>query len=225
VNATTQKLHAIVTATLVLVLSTGCAAGGTQMPRDAAGLTRDDVAELTLRQEFDRYRHRYEEMQRVLAAAQREVHAGEWRWNGGDDIPQIGGDGITPLPGADVENSYFLESSRAWDPDRASGSRADLEPMTDYFARNGWEAQVEQIGETYYLDSRTDDGWHIEYFIQPSGHYSLTVSSELFWTNDANALSRAVFGRASLRWPEHSPPGAYPDPPTWDAPIVNHPKT
>ncbi|WP_159573558.1 hypothetical protein [Curtobacterium sp. 18060] len=37
----------------LLTLVTGCAAGGNQMPTDAAGLTQDDVAEMSLHQEFD----------------------------------------------------------------------------------------------------------------------------------------------------------------------------
>ncbi|QWS32429.1 hypothetical protein KM842_08960 [Curtobacterium sp. L6-1] len=83
---------------------------------------------------------------------------------------------------------------------------------------------IERIADTYYLVGSVRDGWHVEYFIQPSGRYSLTVSSDLFWTNNANALARAVFGRASLRWPDRSSPGEYPEPPTWDDPVVNHPK-
>ncbi|WIB27265.1 DUF4148 domain-containing protein [Curtobacterium sp. MCSS17_015] len=217
------ELRAIVVAALTLGLTVSCAAGGTPMPKDAAGLTRADVAELSLHQEFDRYREHYEEMQRVLAAAQRAVHQGEWDWNGGDDNPGIGGDGRTPLPGADVDNSYFLESSRAWTPEGATGSRTDLDPMIDYFAQRGWDTHVERVADTYYLDGTAHDGWHVEYFIQPSGRYSLTVSSDLFWTNNADALSRAVFGRAPLRWPDRSSPGEYPKPPEWDTPIINRP--
>ncbi|PYY38187.1 hypothetical protein DEJ32_10805 [Curtobacterium sp. MCPF17_046] len=220
----TTKLLAIVVAALILGGTVSCTAGGKSMPKDAAGLTRADVSELSLRQEFNRYREHYEEMQRVLAAAQRAVHEGEWDWNGGDDNPQIGGDGRTPLPGADVDNSYFLESSRAWTPEGATGSRGDLDPMIDYFEHRGANMHIERVADTYYLDGSVRDGWHVEYFIQPSGRYSLTVSSDLFWTNNADALARAVFGRASLRWPDRSSPGEYPEPPEWDAPIINRPR-
>ncbi|PZE86506.1 hypothetical protein DEI91_05375 [Curtobacterium sp. MCBD17_032] len=64
----------------------------------------------------------------------------------------------------------------------------------------------------------------IQYSLDVDGRYSLDVSSEPFWTNDSDALSAAVSGRATLDWPTESRPGEYPTPPTWDDPVVNHPK-
>lgn len=223
-TTTTTTLRAVVAAALVLGVPSGCAAGGTPVSEDAAGLTQEDVAGLTLHQEFDRYRERHERMQRVLAALQRAVHDGEWDWNGGDDVPLIGGDGEPPLAGADVHNSYALEASRAWDPAGARGSRADLGAVSEYAARHGWDARVDHVGATWYLDTRTDDGWHVEYLVQPSGHYSLTVTSGLFWTNDADALTGAVAGRVPRDVPDHSPPGEYLPAPRWEDPVVASPE-
>jgi hypothetical protein len=202
----------------------GCAVRGPEMPKDAAGLTQEQVHAMTLHEEFDRYRDRYDHLQRLLAGAQLAVHGGEWHWNGGDDIPQIGGDGMAPLPGADTHNTYALTSSRSYDPEGAEGAKSDLDPMLDYFAANNWSSHVERVGPTYYLDGFTSDGWRVEYLVQRSGHYSLTVYSDLFWTNDDDALSEAVGSRAAGLHPRSSRPGEYPDPPTWDSPIISPPK-
>ena len=49
-NTMQSTLRTMTMAVLTLGLLTGCAAGGTQMPTDAAGLTQDDVAEMSLHQ-------------------------------------------------------------------------------------------------------------------------------------------------------------------------------
>ncbi|QQD76643.1 hypothetical protein I8920_02425 [Curtobacterium sp. YC1] len=98
-------LRSLLTAILALGLLSGCVAGGTRASTDAAGLTRDDIAGLSLHQEFDAYRDHYERMQRLLRDAQLHVHDGEWEWGSGDDLPGIGGDGVAPLPGSDTKNS------------------------------------------------------------------------------------------------------------------------
>ncbi len=98
-------LRSLLTAILALGLLSGYVAGGTRASTDAAGLTRDDIAGLSLHQEFDAYRDHYERMQRLLRDAQLHVHDGEWEWGSGDDLPGIGGDGVAPLPGSDTKNS------------------------------------------------------------------------------------------------------------------------
>lgn len=223
-TAWSRTVRTIVAVVLTVGLTAGCTSGGGTMEHDAGGLTRQEVAALSLHEEYDRYREHYRTMQQVLADAQRQLSVGEWHWNGGDAIPQIGGDGIRPLAGADTHNTYALESGRSWDPDGAHGSRSDLEPLIAYFAAKGWSHHVERITDTYYLDGYTEDGWRIQYLVQPSGHYSLDVFSDLFWTNDADALSEAVGGRAGGRHPSSSRPGEYPEPPTWDSPIISPPK-
>ncbi len=79
-----RALAAIITCAWLL---SGCTAGGDRMPVDAAGLTQEDVARMSLHEEFDRYHEHYERMQQVLAAVQPRVHDGEWRWVGGDRVP------------------------------------------------------------------------------------------------------------------------------------------
>jgi hypothetical protein len=220
----TRTLRTISAVLLTVGLTAGCTSGEGTVEHDAGGLTRQEVAALSLQDEFDRYREQYRKMQQVLADAQRQLSDGAWHWNGGDDIPQIGGVGRRPLAGADTHNTYALQSGRSWDPEGAHGSRSDLEPLIDYFAANGWRYRVERITHTYYLDGYTDDGWRVQYLVQPSGHYSLDVFSDLFWTNDADALSEAVGGRTDGRHPSDSRPGEYPEPPTWDSPVISSPK-
>ncbi|MBT1623390.1 hypothetical protein KK101_11900 [Curtobacterium flaccumfaciens pv. oortii] len=217
-------LRTITTAVLTLGLLTGCAAGGNQMPKDAAGLTQDDVAEMSLHQEFDAYRDHYEHMQRLLKDAQLQVHDGEWEWAGGDDLPQISGGGVATLPGANTENSYDMRSGRLWSPHGATGQERDLQPMIDYFTDQEWAIEQRDITGDHELWGITGDGWQLIYTAQTNGRYSLEIYSEIFWTNDSDALSSAVFGRSTVVFPDRSRPGVYPDFPEWDDPIVNKPK-
>ncbi|PPI10069.1 hypothetical protein C5D07_15120 [Rathayibacter tritici] len=53
----------------------------------------------------------------------------------------------------------------------------------------GWKYFVRETLESADLWGITGDGYRIKYFIQASGVYSIQVFSELFWTNDAHALS------------------------------------
>ncbi|MBF4614105.1 hypothetical protein [Curtobacterium sp. VKM Ac-1376] len=214
----------VMTAALALGLLTGCAAGGDQMPADAAGLTQDDVAKMSLHQEFDAYRDHYQHMQRLLRDAQLQVHDGEWEWGGGDRVPLIGGDGVAPLPGSDTSNSYDMRSGRHWSPPKATGRERDLQPMVDYFTDQGWHIEKRTLTGDHEVWGITGDGWQLIYTAQSNGRYSLEVYSEPFWTNDADALSEAVGGRNDADYPERSLPGIYPDFPEWDDPIVSPPK-
>jgi hypothetical protein len=223
-NRTTTMHRAIVTALLVVGLATGCAPGGPEMQKDAAGLTQEQVRELTLHQEYDRYRDHYQHMQRLLEGAQLAVHDGEWEWVAGDGIPGIGGDGVAPLPGADTKNSYFLTSGRIWMPPGATGAQRDLDPMIEYFEHQGWAIDQRAISDSYEVWANTGDGWQINYSLRTNGRYSLDVYSELFWTNDALDLSTAVYGRSALQWPDDSVPGEHPVPPSWESPIINQPE-
>lgn len=217
-------LRAITTAALTLGLLSGCTAGGTQMPTDAAGLTQHDVAEMSLHQEFDAYRDHYEHMQQLLRDAQLQVHDGEWEWDSGDVVPQIGGDGVAPLPGSDTKNSYDMRSGRLWSPRGATGQQRDLQPMIDYFTEQGWDIEQRTVTGDHEAWATTGDGWQIIYSAQTNGRYTLEVYSEPFWTNDAHALSTAIYGRSTVKFPDQSLPGVYPDFPKWDDPIINPPK-
>ena len=189
-NTMRSMLRTITMAALTLGLLSGCAAGGTEMPTDAAGLTQDDVAEMSLHQEYDAYRDHYEHMQRLLKDAQLQVHDGEWEWDSGDDIPQIGGDGVAPLPGSDTKNSYDMRSGRLWSPPGATGEQRDLQPMIDYFTEQGWDIEQRDghrrpRGLGHHRRRLADHLLGTE-----NGRYTLEVYSELFWTQRRNALSR-----------------------------------
>lgn len=219
-----STLRTITTAVLTLGLLTGCAAGGTEMPTDAAGQTQDNVAEMSLHQEYDAYRDHYEHMQRLLEAAQLQVHEGEWEWSGGDRVPLIGGDGVAALPGSDTKNSYDMRSGRIWSPPGATGQERDLQPMIDYFTDQGWAIEQRDITGDHEVWGFTGDGWQLIYTAQTNGRYSLEIYSEPFWTNDADALSEAVGGRNDAAYPDRSLPGVYPAFPSWESPIVSPPK-
>ena len=222
-NRTTMH-RAIVTALLVVGLATGCAPGGPEMQKDAAGLTQEQVRELTLHQEYDRYRDHYEHMQQLLRNAQLEVHDGEWEWGGGDDVPGIGGDGVAPLPGSDTKNSYDMSTTRLWSPPSGTDQQQALKPMIDYFTEQGWTIERRTITGDQEIWATTGNGWQIQYTAQENGDNPLTVYSEPFWTADANALSTAIYGRSTVKFPDRSLPGVYPDFPQWDDPIINPPK-
>ncbi|MDK8172314.1 hypothetical protein ACWGJ9_18665 [Curtobacterium citreum] len=219
-----RRLHALLTAALLVGTLTGCSLRGGPMPTDAAGLTQEDVATMSLHEEFEAYRQNYEHMQELLAGAQRSVNHGPWDWIGGDRVPGIGGDGLEPLPGADTRNSYDLRTDRIWSPPGATGDARDLRPMIQYFDEQGWRHREGHPAGTHDSWAKTDDGWQIEYVVQPNGDYALTVFSELFWTNDGDALSEAVGGRNDGEYPDESLPGEYPPFPDWDDPIINPPK-
>lgn len=218
-------IRAAVTALLAVIALCGCTAGGWKnVHEDAGGLTQAEVAELSPREEYDLLRERYDHMQRLMRDAQLTVHDGTWEWGGGDDIPHAGGNGPVKMPGSTVTNSYDLASSRLWKPDGATGARRDLVPMIEYFTARGWKTYERDFGDDHDIRGVTGDGWQFIYTVQANGKYALDVYSESFWTNDGNALFRAVAGRSTMTVPDPSKPGEYPPFPTWDAPIVNPPK-
>ncbi len=71
-----RRLHALLTAALLVGTLTGCSLRGGPMPTDAAGLTQEDVATMSLHEEFEAYRQHYHHMQELLAGAQRSVNDG-----------------------------------------------------------------------------------------------------------------------------------------------------
>jgi hypothetical protein len=98
-------LRAVVLSVVTVLAVAGCASGAGSArgdePRDAAGLTRAEVAEASLEEEFGLASERYSEIEGVLEEAQLQVSEGAWRWNGGDVLPSAGGPGSfgEPLPG------------------------------------------------------------------------------------------------------------------------------
>lgn len=222
-NTMHRTLRSVVTAIVVVFVLSGCASGGTNMQKDAAGLTQADIAGLSLHAEYDRYRDRYERMQNLLRDAQVQVYDGAWEWNGGDRVPG-GGEGVVPLRGSDIDNSYFLHTARLWSPPGATGAERDLDPMIEYFTDQGWGVYERDLGRNHDVRGVTGDGWQVFYRVQSNGRYVLDVYSEPFWTNDSLALTEAVGGRNDGDYPEESLPGEYPPFPGWDAPIVDPPK-
>ncbi len=164
---------------------------------------------MSLHEEFEAYRQHYHHMQELLAGAQRSVNDGPWDWIGGDRVPGIGGDGLEPLPGADTLNSYDLRTDRIWSPP---------EPPVTLGTCSRWSTtSTNRAGaprgpprRDHDTWAKTDDGWQIEYVVQPNGDYSLTVFSELFWTNDDDALIRSGRRPQRRRLPGRVPAGRVP---------------
>lgn len=221
---TMRPLRALLAIAACIWVLSGCATGGDRMSVDAAGLTQEDVARMSLHEEFDRYRQHYERMQQVLSSAQLRMHDGEWRWTMGDRVPGIGGDGVAPLVGSTTENSYDLRASRVWSAPDAGNDRRELRPMIDYFEDQGWPWRERTLGKDHDVWAVTEDGWHIQYLVVDNGNHALTVYSELFWTNDGLALTEAIGGRNDAEYPEQSLPGEYPPFPKWSDPIIRPPK-
>ncbi len=219
-----NRLSLVGTALVVSMLFTGCSTRRGSMPVDAAGLTQEDVATMSLHEEFDAYRQRYHHMQELLAGAQRAVNDGPWDWTGSDRGTEVGGDGVAPLAGSDAVNSYFLRTDRIWEPPGATGDARDLQPMIDYFDEQGWRHREGHPGRDHDTWAKTDDGWQIEYVVQPNGRYVLTVLQRTLLDQRRR---RALRGG---RWPQRRrPPGGVPARrvpavPVWDDPIVSPPK-
>ncbi|PPI67937.1 hypothetical protein C5E12_12515 [Rathayibacter rathayi] len=207
----------------VVVLS-ACSPGMMAERRDAAGMTRAEVAALSLEEEFELNAQHYVHAQELLRDAQLRISDGVWLWNGGETLPEEGFNGGVGggLPGGTGENSYYVTCTRIIKPPGAQGEKSDLDPMVAYFEEQGWKYFVRETLDSADLWGITGDGYRINYFIQASGRYSIQVYSELFWTNDAHALFDAVASRDTAEFPEESLPGFYAPFPRWDAPI--HPR-
>ncbi|MHC2186504.1 hypothetical protein ACVLV4_002167 [Rathayibacter agropyri] len=203
-----------------LVVST-CSSIPVAERRDAAGMTRAEVAELSLEQEFELNAQHYVHAEELLRDAQLRISDGVWMWNGGETLPEEGFNGGVGggLPGGTGKNSYYVTCTRIIKPPGAQGARADLDPMVAYFEEQGWEYFVREKSASADLWGITGDGYRINYFIQASGQYSIQVYSELFWTNDAHALFEAVASRDYDPFPDESLPGVYVPFPRWDNPI------
>ena len=203
----------------------GCASGAGAVlgdePQDTAGLTQAEAAGLSLEEEFGLASERYVEMQGVLEEAQLQISDGAWFWNGGDVLPvAAGADAFgEPLPGADVDNSYFFTAGRILEPEGAEGERADLDPMIAYFDEKGWESGSREIGRNFEARADSGDGWWVTYTVRPNGQYSLAVYSKPFWTNDSRALFSAIADRDPADFPQESVPGEYSPFPSWDDPV------
>ncbi|QWL35218.1 hypothetical protein [Rathayibacter toxicus] len=208
---------------VVVFLLCGCVADVGEV-RDAGGMTRDEVSKLTLQQEFELNAQRYVHFEEVLRDAQLQISSGVWDWGGGETLPEqaynggVGGG----LPGANGHNSYYVKGTRIILPPGKHGDVADLDPMRAYFEQKGWKYFIRKYDGAAEIWGITGDGYRIKYMIQDSGQYSISVYSELFWANDADALFWAVAERDNAEFPNESLPGVWAAFPKWDDPV--HPK-
>ncbi|OII24995.1 hypothetical protein BIV04_15960 [Frigoribacterium sp. MCBA15_019] len=202
-----HRLHhvAALVATILVLVTTGCASSAEngddvagQDARDVAGMTQAQVAESSLEDEFGSASERYVEMEGVLEEAQLQISDGPWIWIGGDVLPVPGGaNAFGEAPeGATEENSYYFRASRNVELEGATGARADLDPMIEYFDEKGWESVSSEIGQ-----------------------YTVDVYSEVFWTNDSGELVSAIADRDPADFPEESVPGEYAPFPSWSDPV------
>ncbi|PPG94201.1 hypothetical protein C5E02_12330 [Rathayibacter rathayi] len=219
---TFRKVLARIAGVLVaVVVVSACSSNVMTQRRDAAGMTRAEVAGLTLEEEFELNAQHYVHAQELLRDAQLRISDGVWRWNGGETLPEEGFNGGVGggLPGGTGENSYYVMGTRIIMPPGARGEKVDLDPMRKYFEERGWQYYTRERTTNAELWGITGDGYRIKYFIQESGVYSVRVYSELFWTNDAHALFEAVASRDYDPFLEESLPGVYVPFPRWDNPV------
>lgn len=215
-----RRWRLLVAAASVLVL-VGCVSGsplgGEMDAKDAAGLTQAEVKELTLEEEYELYRARYDRAGALLGEAQRQVSGADWVWNG-VALPNsgyAGGVRGTQLPGSDGDTSYMVEVSASIQVPGATGQKADLDVMRAFYEAQGWEIQLQEVTGDWRLWGVTPDRYWVEYGIQESGYYFIAVYSELFWTNDEPTLHTAVFEHSPGRPPATLPVGEYERIPPW----------
>ncbi|GAB3128542.1 hypothetical protein [Glaciibacter psychrotolerans] len=189
---------------------------------DAAGMTRAEVMQLTPEEQFDLFGERYERVQELMTGAQLQISDGEWRWLAEAFVPTAGVFGLNPPPGADFENSYFLESTRSIRMPGAAGAREDLDPMIAYFESQNWDTTVSSRGSDFVVRAETGDGYQVSYTVQSNGQYNLNVYSYVFW-GDSNTLLDTVVGRIpndTSDSPTLTVPGGFVPFPKWSDPVI-----
>ena len=190
---------------------------------DAAGMTQVEVEALSPEEQFDLFGDRYVVMQEMLADAQRAVSSDSWTWGSKGTSPNGGLGQRWAMRGATNENSYMINTSRTIKLPGASGEKADLDPMIEYFESKEWDVTVGEYPDTgsYYVRASTHDEFGLQYTIRPHGQYSLELISKVFW-GDRATLSTAIVERIPAEEFEilESPPGEYIAFPKWSDPIV-----
>ena len=195
--------------------------------RDAAGLTRSEVERMPLAQQFALLGERYDRSQDLLADAQKQVSEDKWLYNYRGMAPSNGLFAPTgALPGAGGEDSYYLSASRAIELEGAIGERADLDRVLAYFDAQGWAYQVNDVAEFHHeVYADTDDGYLLEYRVQPGGWYVMKVSAGPFWGSDSALLAELDKRTLDEAFEdEFTVPGVRVPFPAWDDPVVNPPK-
>ena len=189
--------------------------------KDFGGMTRNQVEELSIEDQYGLLSDRFDVMLNLLEQAQRPLHDGEWRVG---DYGRITAGHYSPtsLTGMNSRNSYFVQTARVWDSPNTGNSTADLLPLEELFREQGWRyryAEVEMLsGTMHVIRAEVGDGWRIVCRVDSSGQFILEVMSGSFWA-DALAVKFALHNRVADLGPDHAPPGVIPEFPAWDAPL------
>ena len=218
----TRRWATLLTVSLLLFGVAGCSWIG-DGDVDAAGMTQAEVEALSPEEQFNLFGERYVRAEKMLADAQRAVSSDSWTWVS-KGIGPMGGLGQRwAMLGATNENSYMINTSRTIKLPGASGEKADLDPMIEYFESKEWDVTVGEYPDTgsYYVRASTHDEFGLQYTIRPHGQYSLELISKVFW-GDRATLSTAIVERIPAEEFEilESPPGEYIAFPKWSDPIV-----
>ena len=218
----TRRWAVLLAVSAALLGTAGCSwIGGGDV--DAAGMTQAEVEALSPEEQFNLFGERYVRAEKMLADAQRAVSSDSWTWVS-KGIGPVGGLGQRwAMRGATNENSYMINTSRTIKLPGASGEKADLDPMIEYFESKEWDVTVGEYPDTgsYYVRASTHDEFGLQYTIRPHGQYSLELISKVFW-GDRATLSTAIVERIPAEEFEilESPPGEYIAFPKWSDPIV-----
>ena len=189
--------------------------------KDAGGLTRAQVEELSIEEQYALLSDRFDVMHELLDEAQRRIHDGAWRV--GDYGRMTAGHySPRPLNGMNSRNSYFLQTSRVWDSPMRDGTPNDLRALEHLFDERKWKYDVDEVhlpGETVHVIAGvTAQGWRVVCRLYPDGKFILEVMSAPFWA-DALALKIARHNRVADQGPDHALPGQIPEFPAWDSPL------
>jgi len=187
-------------------------------------MTRAEVEEMTLREQFELVGQRSDRMHELLADAQLQISSEPWRWGSYGIIPELGTN-VWSVRGMDPDNSYFLSAWGAVRPEGAIGHQSDLEPMIDYFDSKGWETELsDRVNGGYRVMADTGEGFLVSWTVQPNGQYNMEVMSKTFW-GDSHALLRAVGDRIPVDplGADATVPGVRVPFPSWDDPATYAP--
>lgn len=131
-----------------------------------------------------------------------------------------GGGDIAAADQVGEDNTYYVQAMRLRFPPGATGAAADLETARKYFEAQGWTVTQLDDRKAHTLVSTTGNGFQVVYVARTNGQYSLSVSSELYWTNSFRELFRAVARRAARTFPPKSKPGVFVRFPKGSDPVV-----
>ena len=185
-------------------------------------MTQEEVERLPLERQFDLLGERYQAMQELMTHAQRVASPNIWTWTSHGFYPGSGDGQRWSMRGATSKNSYYLSMSRTIRLPGASGAVEDAELMAEYFVAQGWSTTLRKEGaRRYQVEAMTDEGYWLDYWVEPNGQYSVGVHSKVYWCNRSE-LSSAVIDRIPEEQfdIQESPPGVHVPFPKWSDPVV-----